>query len=71
MKDSGCAKGISGFIFALNCGAKSCPPIAYYKADQLDRQLEIATRNYFETEVTYDSLTNRVMLPVLFSWFRG
>ena len=57
--------------FALNCGAKSCPPIAYYKADQLDRQLEIATRNYLKSEVTYDSLTNRVMLPVLFSWFRG
>lgn len=57
--------------FALNCGAKSCPPIAYYQADQLDRQLEIATRNYLKSEVKNDSVTNRVMLPVLFSWFRG
>lgn len=57
--------------FALNCGAKSCPPIAYYKADQLNRQLELATRNYLRSEVKYDSMTNRVMIPVLFSWFRG
>jgi len=57
--------------FALNCGAKSCPPIAYYKADQLNRQLELATRNYLKSEVVYDSVTNRVMLPALFSWFRG
>lgn len=25
--------------FALNCGAQSCPPIAVYKAEQLDAQL--------------------------------
>jgi Protein of unknown function, DUF547 len=57
--------------FALNCGAKSCPPIAYYQAAQLHRQLDLATRNYLKSEVRYDSLTNRVMLPVIFSWFRG
>ena len=57
--------------FALNCGAKSCPPIVYYQADQLHRQLELATRNYLKAEVKYDSLSNQVRLPALFSWFRG
>jgi hypothetical protein len=57
--------------FALNCGAKSCPPILFYQSAQLDRQLEMATRNYLKSEVLYDSVTNRVRLPVLFSWFRG
>jgi thiol-disulfide isomerase/thioredoxin len=26
--------------FALNCGAKSCPPIVYYSPEKLDQQLE-------------------------------
>lgn len=57
--------------FALNCGAKSCPPIAFYTADRLDQQLELATRNYLKQELQYDSLRNRVYVPALFSWFRG
>jgi len=57
--------------FALNCGAKSCPPIAFYKADQLDKQLDLATKIYLKSEATYDSSTNRVALPAIMGWFRG
>lgn len=32
--------------FALNCGAKSCPPILVYEEDNLDYELDIATRNF-------------------------
>ncbi len=32
--------------FALNCGAKSCPPILVYEEDDLDAELDIATRNF-------------------------
>ncbi len=57
--------------FALNCGAKSCPPIAYYTPEALDAQLETATRAYLGSEVTFDPETNIVQLPALMSWFRA
>ncbi|HVG12499.1 MAG TPA: DUF547 domain-containing protein [Flavisolibacter sp.] len=57
--------------FALNCGAKSCPPIAYYTPEGLDAQLEVATKNYLGSEVSYDKETGIVRLPALMSWFRA
>lgn len=57
--------------FALNCGAKSCPPIAYYDPEKIDRQLELATRNYLKNEAEYDKISNSVSLPKIMSWFRG
>ena len=32
--------------FALNCGAKSCPPIRIYQSEKLDKQLEIAAKSF-------------------------
>lgn len=57
--------------FAMNCGAKSCPPIAFYTPDQLDKQLDLATKIYLKNEVVYDEVKNRVELPAILSWFRG
>jgi thiol-disulfide isomerase/thioredoxin len=56
--------------FALNCGAKSCPPIAFYKPENINQQLELATKAYLRSEVEYDEKTNTVELPTLMSWFR-
>jgi Protein of unknown function, DUF547 len=56
--------------FALNCGAKSCPPIAYYDADKIDKQLDLATKTYLKSEVIYDVQKNTVSLPAIMSWFR-
>jgi thiol-disulfide isomerase/thioredoxin len=56
--------------FALNCGAKSCPPIAFYHADNIDNQLNIATKAYLSGEAEYDSTNNVLKLPALMSWFR-
>jgi hypothetical protein len=57
--------------FALNCGAKSCPPIAYYTPVNLDQQLELATKNYLTGEVDYKKETTTVYLPAIASWFRA
>ncbi len=57
--------------FALNCGAKSCPPIAYYTSEGLDAQLELATKSYLGSEVSYNSERSIVELPALMSWFRA
>lgn len=57
--------------FALNCGAKSCPPVAIYKADQLDRQLDESSRRYLNETTTFEAAENKAYVTALFSWFRG
>ena len=57
--------------FALNCGAKSCPPIAYYAPENIDKQLELATKNYLHNESDYDTALSVIYLPKIMSWFRG
>ncbi len=57
--------------FALNCGAESCPPIAAYTAPEIDDQLDMATRGYFDTHVEYDPDAGRVAVPRLLLWYRG
>ena len=56
--------------FALNCGAKSCPPIAFYKSENINQQLDIATKAYLNGEAEYDKTTNKIKLPAIMSWFR-
>jgi Protein of unknown function, DUF547 len=56
--------------FALNCGAKSCPPIAFYKPEQLDKQLDMATSVYLKGESEYNDKKNSVCVPALMGWFR-
>ena len=37
--------------FALNCGARSCPPIRVYAAAKLETQLNTAARSFCSQEV--------------------
>ncbi len=55
--------------FALNCGAKSCPPVAIYSADRIDEQLDTISRRYLEQVTTVDG--RKVTTTPLCSWFRG
>lgn len=55
--------------FALNCGAKSCPPVAYYRSDRLNEQLNMATYNYLKKEI--DLTKGKPEIPKLFLWFRA
>ncbi len=56
--------------FALNCGAKSCPPIAFYNPENINQQLDLATKAYLAGEAEYDAQDNVVHLPALMNWFR-
>ncbi len=55
--------------FALNCGARSCPPVRPYDAGQLDRQLDAATRAFVNGEVMLEG--NVLALPEIFKWFQS
>lgn len=56
--------------FALNCGAKSCPPIAFYTSDKINDQLDLATRAYLSSEAIYNPEKNTLQLPAIMGWFR-
>ena len=57
--------------FALNCGAKDCPPVSVYFPQTLDNQFEEQTRTYLTKTTQYMENENRVQITSLFSWFRG
>ena len=56
--------------FALNCGAKSCPPIAFYNPENLNTQLDVAALAYLTGETSYNAETNVLLLPAILNWFR-
>ncbi len=57
--------------FALNCGAKDCPPVAIYEADKLDAQFNKGTEKYLKDTSIYEKDNKKVIITPLFSWFRG
>ena len=54
----------------LNCGAKSCPPIAFYASNTIDKQLDVATKTFLTSEVEFNKEKNIAKVPILLSWFR-
>ncbi len=57
--------------FALNCGAQSCPPIAFYRSDYIEQQLELATHSFLETETSFDEKVNELHFSRLGLWYLG
>lgn len=55
--------------FALNCGARSCPPIRVYLSGEIDRQLDAAAAAYFAAEGKADLATRTVTLPRLLKYY--
>lgn len=54
--------------FALNCGARSCPPVRAYRAAEIDRQLDLATRGFVNAELSLDD-HGRIVCSRLFKWY--
>jgi hypothetical protein len=57
--------------FALNCGAKSCPPVAFYTEAEIDSQLDKSTGNYLTKFARYKARENVIWAPAVCSWFRA
>ena len=57
--------------FALNCGAKSCPPIRFYSAEKLDDQLTMACKGFFrdDTNILVSHQDRKVKLTKLLEWY--
>ncbi|MEO8091628.1 MAG: DUF547 domain-containing protein [bacterium] len=57
--------------FALNCGARSCPPVLAYDAELVETQLGAATSAYLDAETEIDSQRRRIALPRLIRLYRA
>jgi len=57
--------------FALNCGARSCPPLAAWEPATLDADLERATGAYLLAESARSADGRELTVPRLLSWYRG
>ncbi|ADV47538.1 protein of unknown function DUF547 [Cellulophaga algicola DSM 14237] len=57
--------------FALNCGAKDCPPVAIYNPKKLNEQFNKGTKEYLMKTSSYNSESKNVAVTSLFNWFRG
>lgn len=57
--------------FALNCGARSCPPIKTFSGEEVHQQLEVATGAYLEGEdaLVVDTPRKQIKLSMLFKWY--
>jgi len=57
--------------FALVCGARSCPPIGFYEAIQIDFQLELAAASFINSpQVKILSPEKIVLLSKIFKWYK-
>jgi hypothetical protein len=57
--------------FALHCGARSCPPIAFYTAGKIDQQLEAATLSFLQSDTEVVERKKEVRVTALFRWYLG
>merc|ERR1719410_1329140 len=57
--------------FALNCGAKSCPPIKKFTAEAIEEELRIVAMAYCESDdnVKFDSTRGKLYLNQIFNWY--
>lgn len=65
--------------FALNCGAKSCPPIRFFHAEKLDEELQLVSESFCESDhvirvmmVEKDdkSCESHLYLSMIFKWYQ-
>lgn len=57
--------------FAINCGARSCPPVRIYSPTTVNLQLQNAAKFYLNKFTKYNENKNLVETSTLMSWFRG
>lgn len=56
--------------FALVCASRSCPPIALYTGENIDQQLDLATRSFINNGgVEIDREDRTVHLSKIFRWY--
>ncbi len=57
--------------FALVCGARSCPPIGFYEAEQIGFQLQLAAMSFINSpQVKILPEERSLLISKIFKWYR-
>jgi len=57
--------------FALVCGARSCPPVGFYEAAEIDFQLELAAMSFINSPQVKILLEEKILfIPMIFKWYK-
>jgi hypothetical protein len=57
--------------FALVCGARSCPPISFYEAGEIDFQLRLAAESFVNSsQVEIRPQEGTLLISRIFKWYR-
>jgi hypothetical protein len=58
--------------FALVCGARSCPPIGFYEAEQIDFQLQLAAESFINgPQVKILPEEGAISISKIFKWYKS
>jgi hypothetical protein len=58
--------------FALVCGARSCPPIGFYEAEQIDFQLQLAAESFINSpQVKILPKERMAYISKIFKWYKS
>jgi hypothetical protein len=58
--------------FALVCGARSCPPIGFYDAEQIDFQLQLASASFINSpQVKIFPEKRLLFVSMIFKWYKS
>ena len=59
--------------FALNCGAKSCPPVKDFTVPNINQELDIVAQAFVSDDgnVQMDEEKNILLLSMIFHWYRA
>lgn len=57
--------------FALNCGARSCPPILFYDPEKINDQLDVATEEFIKNNTSFSHDKKEIYLSRIFLWYKG
>lgn len=55
--------------FALNCGARSCPPIAFYSYSGMNAELDRAMRGFLQSETIVNEKKRTVSVTRIMDWY--
>ncbi len=56
--------------FALNCASNSCPLIAVYTPEKIQDQLDLATRNFINSDLVINTDLKMISISKIFHWYQ-
>jgi len=57
--------------FVLNCASNSCPPIGVYAPEKIQDQLDLAARNFINSDLVGDPDLQKISISKIFRWYQN